>query len=320
MANEGRVSMGIYLVTGGAGFIGSNIAERLVKQGKRVRILDNFSTGKRENIAALQDEVEVIEGDIADLSVCNQAVSQVEFVLHQAALPSVPRSISDPVASNRSNVVGTLNMLQAAKEAGVRRFVYASSSSVYGDSEVLPKVETMSPAPLSPYAVSKLAGEYYCRVFYHLFGLETVCLRYFNVFGPRQDPTSQYAAVVPKFVTSLLRGEAPQIYGDGEQTRDFTYIENVIDANLAGTEAADCAGGVFNIACGRRITVNRLAELLAEYLGVSIPGFHLDRRAGDVRHSLADIGAARRVLGYEARIGIEEGLRRYCEMALRDKN
>jgi nucleoside-diphosphate-sugar epimerase len=178
----------------------------------------------------------------------------------------------------------------------------------------------MIPAPLSPYAVSKLAGEYYCRVFYHLFGLETVCLRYFNVFGPRQDPTSQYAAVVPKFVSALLRGEAPQIYGDGEQTRDFTYIENVIDANLAGTEAADCAGGVFNIACGKRITVNRLAELLAEHLGVSIPGFHLDRRAGDVRHSLADIGAARRALLYEARIGVEEGLSRYCEMARKDKN
>ena len=307
--------MGTYLVTGGAGFIGSNIVERLVQSGERVRILDNFSTGKRDNIVAFKDEVEVVEGDIADLSVCHKAVSEVEYVMHQAALPSVPRSIRDPIASNRSNVVGTLNMLQAAKEAGVKRFVYASSSSVYGDSEVLPKVETMTPAPLSPYAVSKLAGEHYCRVFYQLYGLETVSLRYFNVFGPRQDPTSQYAAVVPKFATALLRGEAPQIYGDGEQTRDFTHVENVIEANLAGTKAPNCAGGVFNIACGSRITVNRLVELLGEYLDIGIPAIHVDRRPGDVRHSLADINAARRDLGYEARTSVEQGLKRYCELA-----
>jgi len=307
--------METYLITGGAGFIGSSIAERLSQQGRKVRILDNFSTGKRDNLSSLQGKVDVIEGDVSDFSVCKRAVSDVGYVLHQAALPSVPRSIKDPIASNMSNVVGTLNMLQAAKEAGVKRFVYASSSSVYGDSEVLPKVETMNPAPLSPYAVSKLAGEYYCRVFYQLYGLETVSLRYFNVFGLRQDPTSQYAAVVPKFVTALLRGEAPQIYGDGEQTRDFTYIENVIDANLAGTEAPNCAGGVFNIACGLRITVNRLVELLGEFLGVRVPAAHIDRRAGDVRHSLADIDAARRGLGYEARISVEEGLKRYCELA-----
>ncbi len=312
--------MGTYLVTGGAGFIGSNIVERLVQLGKRVRILDNFSTGKRDNIVAFQDEVEVIEGDIADLSVCKKAVSEVEYVMHQAALPSVPRSIRDPIASNRSNVVGTLNLLQAAKEAGVKRFVYASSSSVYGDSEVLPKVETMTPAPVSPYAVSKLAGEHYCRVFYELFGLETVSLRYFNVFGPRQDPTSQYAAVVPKFATALLRGEAPRIYGDGEQTRDFTHIRNVIDANLAGTEAPNCAGGVFNIACGSRITVNRLAELLSDYLNVKVASVHVDRRPGDVRHSLADIDAARRDLGFEARTSVEEGLKRYCELAANNEH
>ena len=304
--------MDVYLVTGGAGFIGSNIAERLVRLGKEVRVLDNFSTGKRENLSAFEEKIDVIEGDIADPSVCRRAVSGVKYVLHQAALPSVPRSVKDPIATNNANVVGTLNMLQAAREAGVKRFVYASSSSVYGDSEVLPKVETMNPAPLSPYAVSKLAGEYYCKVFFQLFGLETVSLRYFNVFGPRQDPTSDYAAVVPKFVSALLRKEPPRIYGDGEQTRDFTFVENVVDANLAGTEAPNCAGRVFNIACGARITVNRLAELLGEYLGVRVPAVHVERRPGDVMHSLADIGAARDGLGYEPGIGVEDGLRRYC--------
>ena len=308
--------MSIYLVTGGAGFIGSNIAERLVRLGRTVRVLDNFSTGKRENLSAFWDRIEVLEGDIADLSMCKRAVLGVKYVLHQAALPSVPRSVKDPIATNNANVVGTLNMLQVAREAGVKRFVYASSSSVYGDSEVLPKLETMAPAPLSPYAVSKLAGEYYCRVFFQLFGLETVSLRYFNVFGPRQDPTSHYAAVVPKFVAALLQGEAPQIYGDGEQTRDFTFVENVVDANLAGTEAPNCAGSVFNIACGTRITVNRLAELLGEYIGVRVPAVHIDRRPGDVMHSLADIGAARDGLGYEARIGVEDGLRTYCKRVL----
>jgi len=301
-----------YLVTGGAGFIGSNIVRRLVNRGEMVRVVDNFSTGKRENLAGVADKVELIEGDISDLELCRSACRGVEYVLHQAALPSVPRSIENPIASNSSNVTGTLNMLVAARDEGVTRFVYASSSSVYGDSEVLPKVETMGPSPLSPYAVSKLCGEYYCRVFYSLFELETVCLRYFNVFGPRQDPTSQYAAVVPKFATALIQGRAPEIYGDGEQTRDFTFVENVVDANLAACEASGCGGGVFNIACGRRISVNRLAELLGEILGKNTEPVHSARRPGDVRHSLADISLARSILGYEPMVSVEEGLERFC--------
>jgi len=307
----------LYLVTGGAGFIGSNIVERLVSDGKRVRVLDNFITGKRENIGPFLDKIELIEGDLADLSTCRKAVDGVSYVLHQGALPSVPRSVRDPIASNNANVVGTLNMLWAAKESGVKRLVYASSSSVYGDTEVQPKVETIAPSPLSPYAVSKLSGEYYCRVFHSLFGLGTVCLRYFNVFGPRQDPNSQYAAVVPKFAAAIRAGIAPQIFGDGEQTRDFTFIDNVVAANLAGLEAPDCCGGVFNIACGSTTTVNALTNELLAILGRGdVRPQHVDRRAGDVRHSRADISKARRLLGYEPRVQVEEGLKRYCDFLL----
>jgi len=308
--------MELYLVTGGAGFIGSNIVQRLVSEGKQVRVLDDFSTGKRENIAPYMNKVELVEGDLSDLSVCKAAVSGVKFVLHQGALPSVPRSVRDPIASNTVNVGGTLNMLWAAKEAGVKRFVYASSSSVYGDSKVLPKVETMIPSPLSPYAVSKLTGEYYCRVFFSLYGLETVSLRYFNVFGPRQDPTSQYAAVVPKFATAILAGDSPTIYGDGEQTRDFSYVENVVNANLAGLSAPDCAGGVFNIACNSRITVNELVAVLCRVLKRDVQATYVDSRPGDVKHSLADIEQAKKLLNYEPKVSVEDGIERYCEWLL----
>jgi len=246
----------LYLVTGGAGFIGSHLVEELVKQGQRVRVIDNLSTGKKENIKPFLGEIEFVEGDIRDLELVRAAMDGVEYVLHQAAVPSVPRSVKDPLTSNSVNVEGTLNILVAARDADVKRVVYASSSSVYGDTPVLPKHEDMKQEPRSPYAVSKLTGELYCQVFYYVYGLETVVLRYFNVFGPQQDPKSQYAAVVPKFITALLHGESPTIFGDGEQSRDFTYIENVVAANLLATKAPDVAGEVFNIAYGERITVN----------------------------------------------------------------
>ncbi len=250
--------MSLYLVTGGAGFIGSNIVERLVRQGERVRVLDNLSTGKRENLVSWLDRLELIEGDIRDVETVHGAMAGVDYVLHQAALPSVPRSVADPLASHQVNATGTLNVLPAARDAGVKRLVYASSSSVYGDSPTLPKQEEMPTNPISPYAVSKLAGENYCRVFFRVYGLETVCLRYFNVFGPRQDPTSQYAAVIPRFITAMLDGRRPVIYGDGRQSRDFTYIENVVEANLLACQAKDVAGEVLNIACGESFSSARV--------------------------------------------------------------
>ena len=300
--------MSVMLVTGGAGFIGSHIAERLVGLGHDVRILDNFSTGRRENLASFEDGVEVLEGDLRDVSSVERAVKGVEIVFHEAALASVPRSVSDPASSNEVNATGTLNLLVATRDAGVRRFVYASSSSVYGDSPELPKRESMTPSPESPYAVSKLAGENYCRVFFSLYGLECVALRYFNVFGPRQDPGSQYSAVVPLFVTALFEGRQPVIYGDGEQSRDFTYVANVVDANLLAVSADSAAGEVFNIACGRTSTVNELLSRLQEITGTSLTAHHVDPRPGDVKHSYADIAKAERLLGLAPEVSLEDGL------------
>ena len=300
----------MYLVTGGAGFIGSNLVERLVALGRRVRVLDNFSTGRVENLAPWRDQIEVVEGDIRDPAALGRAMAGVQYVLHQAALPSVPRSVADPLTSHEVNATGTLRVLLAAREAGVQRLVYASSSSVYGDSPELPKHEAMAPAPLSPYAVSKLAGEQYCRTFTAVYGLETVCLRYFNVFGPRQDPGSAYAAVVPKFTAALLDGRQPLVYGDGQQSRDFTYVENVVAANLLACQADGAAGQVLNVACGQRFTVLEMLAGLEAALGRRAEPRFADPRPGEVRHSLASIDRARAQLGYEPVVTFEEGLRR----------
>ncbi len=300
--------MSVMLVTGGAGFIGSHIVERLVSLGHKVRVLDNFSTGRRENLSSVEDGVDILEGDIRDVPVVERAVKGVEVVFHEAALASVPRSVADPVSSNEVNVTGTLNLLVASRDSGVRRLVYASSSSVYGDSPELPKRERMAPSPESPYAASKLAGENYCRVFSSLYGLECVSLRYFNVFGPRQDPSSQYAAVVPLFVKALLEGTPPVIYGDGEQSRDFTYVANVVDANVLALSATGVAGGVFNTACGRTSTVNELLAKLQGIIGTSLIAHHTDTRAGDVKHSFADISKAEGALGLVSGVSLDEGL------------
>ncbi len=302
--------MASYLVTGGAGFIGSNIVHELVKRGEHVRVLDNLSTGRPENLRGILDKIEFIEGDICDENTVRRAVYGVDYVLHQAALPSVQRSVNDPIASNRVNVNGTLNLLMAAKEEKVKRFVIASSSSVYGDTPVLPKVEDMPINPLSPYATSKLAAEKYAMNFYKLYGLPTVALRYFNVFGPRQNPKSQYAAVIPKFITAMLKGESPVVYGDGEQSRDFTYIENVVEANLRACHSEKAPGHVVNIACGKRYTLNDLLHLLENILAMPANARYEEPRPGDVKHSLASIDLAGNVLGYEPRISFEEGLRK----------
>jgi nucleoside-diphosphate-sugar epimerase len=300
-----------YLVTGGAGFIGSNLVSALVARKASVRVLDNFSTGKRENLQSVIDQIELVEGSLTSLADCERAVKGVDFVLHQGALPSVPKSVAQPIASNEANIVGTLNLLTAARDAGVKRVVYAASSSAYGDTPTLPKVETMSGNPRSPYAVQKYTGELYCRVFHETYGLETVALRYFNIFGPRQDPTSQYSAVIPKFIKATLRDEAPTIYGDGEQSRDFTYIDNVVHANLSAcTAPSACAGQVMNIACGERIDLKTLAALIREILGKGkLPEF-ASSRVGDVKHSLADISKARSLIGYEVLVPFREGLER----------
>jgi len=301
--------MPVVLVTGGAGFIGSHIAERLLQLGNDVRILDNFSTGRRENLSSFADSVAVIEADIRDDDSVRKAIKGADVVFHEAALASVPRSVEDPSSSNEVNVKGTLNLLLAARDEGVSRFVYASSSSIYGDTPELPKREDMAPSPESPYAVSKLTGEQYCQVFSSLFGMECVSLRYFNVFGPRQDPASQYAAVVPLFVTALLEGRSPDIYGDGEQSRDFTYVSNVVDANMLALEANGVGGQVFNVACGSTGSVNELLSELQEILGTSIPANYLDPRPGDVKHSFADVGKAVRLLGLAPKVAFKEGLR-----------
>ncbi|MBN1813019.1 MAG: SDR family oxidoreductase [Anaerolineae bacterium] len=298
-----------YLVTGGAGFIGSNIVEELVRRGERVRVLDDFSTGKRENLSAFIGHIELVEGDLRDLPAVHQAVAGVDCVLHQAALPSVQRSVDNPLATHAVNATGTLNLLSAAREAGVKRVVYAASSSIYGDSPKLPKREDMLPRPKSPYAVSKLTGEQYCQAFTEVYGLETVCLRYFNVFGPRQDPTSQYSGVIPLFITAMLRGEAPTVHGDGLQSRDFSYISNVVHANLLAAAAPGAAGRVFNIACGERYTLLDMIAALNDILGTQIEPVYTEPRVGDVRHSLADISAAEEALGYRVLVDFYDGLR-----------
>jgi UDP-N-acetylglucosamine 4-epimerase len=301
--------MEFYLVTGGAGFIGSHIAEELVGRGQKVRILDNFLTGKRENIAPFLGSVELIEGDIRDREVCRRAVRGVDAVLHQAALPSVPRSIENPLLVHDINVTGTLNLLWAAVEARVGRFVFASSSSVFGDDPRLPQKEGQEGKPLSPYALGKRAGEMYCSLFSRLYGLETIALRYFNVFGPRQDPLSQYAAAVPLFITKTLSGEGPTIFGDGEQSRDFTFVANVVEANMRSLDApAGAVGEAFNIACGERTTVNALAQEIGRLLGTTLDPAHVAPRPGDIRHSFADITKAGRLLRFAPRKSFREGL------------
>lgn len=300
----------MYLVTGGAGFVGSHIVERLLQMGKRVRVVDNFSTGRIENLRGFTKDIELLTGDIADQDVARAAVRGVEVVFHQAALPSVPRSIEDPLATHRSNVTGTLQLLHASTGEGVRRFVYAASSSAYGDTPTLPKIETMPPAPRSPYAAAKLSGELYCKAFHHVHGLETVSLRYFNIFGPRQDPDSPYAAVIPRFIEALLSGKAPLIFGDGNQTRDFTYIDNAVQANILAATQADAVGEVFNVAFGKRISLNRLLEIIQAETGVYLGATYASGRPGDIRDSLASVDKAREKLGYTPSVDVAEGVSR----------
>ena len=298
------------LVTGGAGFIGSHLAARLVADGHEVRLLDNFATGRRSNVTAIGQDVELIEGDIQSYERVHNAVRGCEIVFHQAALPSVPRSIQDPLTSNATNVIGTLNILLAARDEGVRRVVYASSSSVYGANPTLPKHEDLPALPISPYATAKLASEGYCRSFGIGYGLETVALRYFNVFGPRQDPSSQYAAVIPNFIAALLERRPVTIFGDGQQSRDFTYVDDVIQANLLAMDARGVTGRVFNVACGRKVTLNELVADLQELIGFEADAVHAPGRPGDVRHSLADLTRVRAQLGYEPSVPLAVGLSR----------
>lgn len=302
-----------YLVTGGAGFIGSHLAEALVARGANVRVLDNLATGSEVNVAHLQNDIEFIFGDLRNLDTVRGAMQGVDVVFHEGALASVPRSIDDPLGSLESNVNGTLHVLLAARDAGVRRVIYASSSSVYGDTPTLPKREDMPTNPQSPYAIHKLAGEQLCLAFTRFYHLETVALRYFNVFGPRQDPASQYAAVIPRFLSALLSGSRPLVFGDGEQTRDFTYVGNVVEANLRAAEVPDASGHVINVGCGKRIALNELLRLACDLLERSTPAEYLPARAGDLRHSLADISEASHLLGYQPLISIREGLQRTLE-------
>jgi nucleoside-diphosphate-sugar epimerase len=310
MSSEKEYFVTTTLVTGGGGFIGSHLIDRLLELGHSVRALDNFSTGRRSNLRRTHAQIELIEGDLRDPDTVRRATQGVDIVLHQGALPSVPRSVSDPRTSNAVNVEGTLNVLLAAREAGVRRVVVASSSSVYGETPTLPKVEAMTPQPRSPYAISKLAAEQYTCAFAALYGLETVALRYFNVFGPRQDPTSQYSGVIARFCTTALLGQPYTVQGDGLQSRDFTYIENVVQANLLAATAPDVSGQVFNIACGERITLLDMITILNRLIGRDLSIEHGPARAGDVRHSLADIGKARKLLGYAPAFDVAEGLAR----------
>jgi nucleoside-diphosphate-sugar epimerase len=297
-----------YLVTGGAGFIGSHLAEELLRRGERVRVVDSMVTGKASNLRQIS-AAEFVEGDLADALVAERAVAGMDYVLHQAAIPSVPRSVEDPATSNRANVTATLNVLVAARQAGVKRLVYAGSSSAYGDTETLPKREDMPTNPLSPYALQKLVGEQYCQMFTRLYGFPTVTTRYFNVFGPRQDPGSPYSGVISLFARALLDGRPPSIHGDGEQTRDFTYVANVVDGVLRACEASKAAGEVINVATGRRISLNGLVRLMNELVGVNIQPVYTGRRAGDVRDSQADISKAKAILGYTPTVSLEEGLK-----------
>ncbi len=313
--------MARFLVTGGGGFIGSHLTEALLRRGDDVTVVDDFSSGRRENLAEVDawaaeggSQFRLVEGDIKDPEVCRRVVEGNRFVLHKAAIPSVQRSVKDPVATNAVNVDGTLNLLQAARRAEVERFVFASSSSLYGESETLPKVESMPSDPISPYGLQKLAGETYCRLFHRLYGLPTVALRYFNVFGPRQDPTSEYSAVIPKFIAAAKSGSRATIFGDGEQTRDFTFVANVVAANLAACEAPEAAWGqAFNIACGERISLNGLVEMIAELVGSEFEVARVEPRAGDILHSLAGIDQAVEGLGYRPQVDFREGLRRTVE-------
>ena len=298
-----------YLVTGGAGFIGSHLCEELVRRGERVRVVDSLITGKRQNLAHLP-QVEFIEGDLADIDVARHAVAGIDYVLHQAAIPSVPRSVEDPLTSNRANVDASVNILVAARDAKVKRLVYAGSSSAYGNSEVLPKVETMPTAPLSPYALQKLVAEQYCQMFTTLYGFETVTIRYFNVFGPRQDPSSPYSGVISLFISALCDGRRPTIYGDGEQTRDFTYVANVVDGVLRACHAPEVSGEVINVAAARRISLNQLFAIVKREVDSSLEPNYSNPRAGDVRDSQADIGKAHRLLGYTPIVSFEDGLGR----------
>ena len=304
------------LVTGGAGFIGSHVAERLLADGHRVRVLDNFSTGSRANLAFAETHaahLEIVEGDIREPAAVNAAMRGVDIVFHQAAMRSVPRSVKDPLGANDNNVSGTLNVLEAARRADVRRVVYASSSSVYGDRPELPKREDQIPAPISPYAVSKAAGEQYAKVWSRLYGVETVGLRYFNVFGPKQDPTSEYAAVIPRFILWALKTTPLEVHGDGTQSRDFTYIDNVVDANVLAGLASGVGGEAFNVGCGARVSLLAIIASLERLLGRPLERRHAPARAGDVLHTLADVGKAQRLLGYTPRVAFDEGLRRTLE-------
>ena len=307
--------MALYLITGIGGFIGSSIARALLSRGEAVRGLDNFSTGKKNNLAEIAARIEVHEADITDLDAMHRACKGVDFVLHQAAIPSVPKSVLDPLGSNRANVDGTVNVLIAARDAKAKRVVYAASSSAYGDTPTLPKHEGMKPDPISPYAVAKLASEHYMVSFFRCYGLETVCLRYFNIFGPRQDPSSPYSGVLAKFITQMLKGEQPTIFGDGEQSRDFTYIDNAVNANLLAckADASKAAGEVFNVATGRRVTLNETFKALQPLTSYSGQVKYGPARGGDVKHSLADVSKAEAGLGYRPTVDFEEGLRRTVE-------
>src|SRR5271154_1262227 len=304
--------MAKYLVTGAAGFIGSSLVRALLQRGDEVRGVDNFSTGRHENLSEVLQHIDFREADILDLDAMHTACAGIDYVLHQAAIPSVPKSILDPLGSNRANVDGTVNVLVAARDAKVKRVVYAASSSAYGDTPTLPKLEAMTPNPISPYAVAKLASELYMVSFYRCYGLETVCLRYFNIFGPRQDPSSPYSGVLAKFTMQMLRGEQPTIFGDGETSRDFTYIDNAVSANLLASSApaAECAGRVFNCATGRRVTLNETFEALKELTGFRGTAKYAPERNGDIKHSLADITLAQKYLGYKVKVTFEDGLRR----------
>jgi nucleoside-diphosphate-sugar epimerase len=307
--------MALYLITGIGGFIGSSLARALLERGEQVRGVDNFSTGKRDNLADILARVDFREADILDLAAMKKACAGADYVLHQAAIPSVPKSVLDPLGSNQANVDGTVNVLIAARDAKVKRVVYAASSSAYGDTPTLPKQEGMAPNPISPYAVAKLASEYYMTSFYRCYGLETVSLRYFNIFGPRQDPSSPYSGVLAKFITQMLRGEPPTMFGDGEQSRDFTYIDNAVDANLLACKApaADAAGEMFNVATGQRVTLNETFHLLQGLTAFAGKPSYGPERGGDIKHSLADISKAESHLGYRPKVNFEEGLRRTVE-------
>jgi len=299
-----------YLVTGGAGFIGSNIVKKILEQGNFVRVVDNFSTGRRENIKEFLENsnFELFEGDLTDLNIAKKSVEGIDFVLHQAAIPSVQRSVEDPIRSNNANINGTLNILIASRDAKIKKFVYAASSSAYGENPQLPKKEDQPSLPISPYALTKYVGERYCQIFWKLYGLQTICLRYFNVFGPNQDPNSQYSAVIPKFITSLLKKEKIIIYGDGEQSRDFTFVDNVVDLNLLAVKSESGFGEVFNAGCGEQTSLNQLLNMLKDILKLDIKADYKEARIGDVLHSRADISKAVKILGYHPKVVIKDGL------------